>query len=89
MGISIASIRLVFKSILSIEPWQYDPECHNIPWRTEDEILITKEHPPTISFGLLESDGIANPHPLISRALRRVAETLKDAGHNVCSLPNG
>lgn len=81
MGPSISTLRFVFKSLLSTSPWLHDPEVNNMPWRVEqDEFANTNS---SISFGLLESDGIVTPHPPISRALRIVAAALHANKHRV------
>ena len=85
LGPSISSLRLVFKALLSSEPWLHDPEVLPIPYRADAEY-----HPETskdLSFGILTSDGVVNPHPPITRAVRMVAEALKAEGHKVALCP--
>ncbi len=81
---SVASLRLVFKSLLSQEPWLHDPLCNEIPWRQnqEDQILglISSSK---LAFGILKHDGAITPHPPVQRALDIVVETLKKLGHEV------
>ena len=80
LGPSIASLRLMFKALLSAKPWLYDPEVLPMPWRSEMEHLAGK--PPNLSFAVFPSDGVVTPHPPITRAISIVAEALKAAGYD-------
>ena len=83
---SVASLRLLLKSLLAQQPWLHDPFCNEIPWRQhhEDEItnLIRSSR---LAFGILKHDGAVTPHPPVQRALDMVVETLKKLGHEVNS----
>ena len=83
---SVASLRLLVKSLLSQEPWLHDPLCNEIPWRQDQEKqaldLISSSK---LAFGILKHDGTITPHPPVQRALDMVVETLKKLGHEVCS----
>lgn len=81
LGPSIASLRLMFKALLSAEPWLYDPEVLPMPWRSETEHLTGK--PPNLSFAVFPSDGVVTPHPPITRAVSIVAKALKAAGYDI------
>ena len=86
MGPSIGSLRLMFQSLMSSEPWLHDPDVFPVPWRKNLEYDTSKRtESVTLSFGLMENDGIVSPHPPIQRALRTVAETLTRAGHKILS----
>ncbi|CAF9916688.1 Acetamidase [Imshaugia aleurites] len=81
---SVASLRLLVKSLLSQEPWLHDPLCNEIPWRQDQEKqaldLISSSK---LAFGILKHDGAITPHPPVQRALDMVVETLKKLGHEV------
>ncbi len=84
IGPLIPNLRLVFKSLLSTEPWLLDPDCLAVPYREEKEISIAS--PPTLAFGYFESDRVVTPHPPIIRALRIASKALQSAGHKVLYL---
>lgn len=81
---SVASLRLLVKSLLTQQPWLHDPLCNEIPWRQdhEDQIadLISSSK---LAFGILKHDGTITPHPPVRRAVDVVVETLKKLGHEV------
>jgi len=81
---SIASLKLVMKSLLSQQPWLHDPLCHEMPWRDEPEKqvrdLISTSR---LAFGIIKHDGIVAPHPPVQRALDIVAKALQKLGHKV------
>ncbi|KAI9696521.1 MAG: hypothetical protein M1820_008149 [Bogoriella megaspora] len=79
MGASIASLQILFRSLLAVEPWLRDPECINLPWRKEMEAVPGKP----LSFGFMQHDGTVLPHPPILRALRIVSEALEGGGHEL------
>lgn len=67
---SVASLKLVIRSLLSQQPWLHDPLCHEIPWRDnhEKEIQDLISHSKLV-FGVIKHDGIVTPHPPVRRAL--------------------
>lgn len=75
---SIATLRLVVKSLLSREPWLHDPLVHDIPWREDREKV-----PSPLSFAVLRHDGAATPHPPVRRAIETVVQALEKQGHKV------
>ncbi|PVH73421.1 amidase [Cadophora sp. DSE1049] len=76
MGHSVSTLRLVFKALLSTEPWLYDPYVLQVPFR---DYLV--EETSNLSFGFLKDDAIVTPHPPISRALDIVEKAMLAAGH--------
>ncbi|QPC71343.1 hypothetical protein HYE68_002095 [Fusarium pseudograminearum] len=92
MGTSIDALEIVFKSVLSTEPWLRDPAVLPIPFRKEvmDSYLSradskgnAKSGERPLKMGVLWSDGMVGPHPPVLRGLQVVAEALKKAGHKV------
>ncbi|KAI4190375.1 MAG: hypothetical protein L6R41_000827 [Letrouitia leprolyta] len=77
---SIATLRLVVKSLLSRNPWLHDPLVHEIPWR-EDQLKISQDSP--LSFGIFHHDGVVSLHPPVRRAVETVAKILEKQGHKV------
>ncbi|KAL8294734.1 hypothetical protein RB600_000608 [Gaeumannomyces tritici] len=81
MAPSLATVRLVFKSLVDSEAWTQDPYVLPIPYRSEKEYKHEDGYKPT--FGIMLNDGIVNPHPPIARALRTVKAALEEAGYEV------
>ena len=88
---SAASLRLMFKSLLSQQPWLHDPLVHEIPWRDEleqqviDLVASTQSGTDKLAFGVLKHDGVVTPHPPVRRAMDIVVKTLEKLGHKVCT----
>jgi amidase len=72
---SVATLRLVLKSVVSTEPWLRDPYALPIPWKADEERRV--QEAPSLSLGYMGHDGIVTPHPPISRALRMVKKALE------------
>ncbi|KAK4189443.1 amidase signature domain-containing protein [Podospora australis] len=77
MGPSVATLRLVFQSLLSTKPWLSDPYTLPIPWTGTSKNEISNP-----VFALMPHDGIVSPHPPISRALKIVEAALRNIGIN-------
>lgn len=92
MGPSIATARLVLKSLLSTEPWLHDPYVVPLPWRDTEEYRpdggipseADRQNRPT--FGFMEDDGVVTPHPPVQRALQAVKSALGKLGYNVRTI---
>ena len=86
---SAASLRLIFKALLSQQPWLHDPLVHEIPWRDEQEqqvidlIASAKSGATKLAFGIMKHDGMVTPHPPVQRAMDIVVKTLEKLGHKV------
>lgn len=83
MGNSLATLQLVFRSLLSTEPWLHDPFTLPIPWREEKVYSPAKEPGYTPEFGFMENDRVVAPHPPVKRALEIVRKALEESGHRV------
>ena len=84
---SVEALRLMFKSILSQQPWLHDPLVAEIPWRDEQEQavldLINSGVGGQLAFGVLRHDGEITPQPPVSRAIEIVVKTIEKLGHKV------
>ncbi|SPQ27180.1 4d5488d3-8290-446a-b4cc-13cd47e22ab9 [Thermothielavioides terrestris] len=83
MGRSVAVLKLVFKSLLSTEPWLRDPNTLPTPWRMEKEYDAERESGYKPAFGFMPHDGVVTPHPPISRALGIVKKALENSGYQL------
>lgn len=85
---SVASLRLMVKSLLSQQPWLHDPLCNELPWRQDQETqILDLISSSKLAFGILKHDGAVTPHPPVQRALDMVVDTLRKLGHEV--IPTG
>lgn len=81
---SVASLKLLVRSLLSQQPWLHDPLCHEIPWRDDQEEQVRESISTSkIAFGIMKHDGIVAPHPPVQRAMNIVIKTLGHLGHKV------
>ncbi len=84
---SVASLRLMIKSLLSQQPWLHDPLVHEIPWRDEQEQqvldLVRSSGGGQLAFGVLKHDGVVTPYPPVQRAVEIVVKTIEKLGHKV------
>lgn len=83
------SLTLLFKAVISQQPWLYDPLALELPWR-EDVVQETRSlieqamnGSPSLAFGIMHYDGVARLHPPIARGLKIVEQTLTRLGHKV------
>ncbi|KAL5339402.1 amidase signature domain-containing protein [Aspergillus crustosus] len=83
------SLQLLFKAVLSQEPWLHDPLALEVPWRSEIEqetralVELSAKDPSKLTFAIFKHDGVVLPHPPIARAVDVVEQTLKRLGHKV------
>ena len=84
---SVASLRLVMKSLLSQQPWLHDPLVVEMPWRDsqEKEVLEIISSKGKLTFAVLKHDGIITPHPPVQRAIDMTVAALEKQGHKVSS----
>ena len=89
LATTAGAVTLMVKSILSQEPWSYDPLVHDMPWRDDQEQAIvdmikssTSGHG-KLAFGVLKHDGFITPQPPVARAIQIVADALSKQGHKL------
>ena len=89
---SVASLRLLVKSLLAQQPWLHDPLVTEIPWRDDQEKQIqdlihgSQGSKPKLAFGFMKHDGAVTPHPPVQRAMDMAVMTLERLGHKACLL---
>ncbi|KAH8601218.1 amidase signature domain-containing protein [Bisporella sp. PMI_857] len=85
LATSVGALRLVTKSVLSQQPWLYDPLVNELPWRDEQEqaiLNIAKSGKGgQLAFGIMRSDGNIYPQPPVRRAMEIVVKTIEKLGH--------
>ncbi|KAH7205445.1 amidase signature domain-containing protein [Fusarium redolens] len=89
MAASVSGLGLVTKALLKEEPWLYDPNVLELPWRASQYDAMAKIIADAnvghgrLAFGIIEHDGVVAPHPPVKRALRIVVNTLEKLGHQI------
>ncbi|KAI0042814.1 amidase signature enzyme [Auriscalpium vulgare] len=76
---TLEDLETFWRAVISMKPWDYDPSCAPIPWRSI-------ELPQVLKIGVLWDDGVVQPSPACRRALEQVVSLLKAEGHNVISI---
>lgn len=77
LALSLEDIELFCVAALKNNPWKYEPALLDIPWKGEVDI------PKKLKIGVMWSDGVVQPHPPITRALKQVIGELQNQGHTV------
>lgn len=80
MASTLDTIHLTMKSLVHLKPWEYDARCTPIPWNEE---AYQEACSKPLVFGVLFDDGVARPHPPVTRVLQHAVDTLRSAGHEV------
>lgn len=83
---NLASLVAVTKSVLDASPWDLDPKCCPVPWRSE---LFDSVQSRPLVIAVMRDDGVVRLHPPVARVLEEVASKLKDAGHEVVAWSPG
>lgn len=89
MATTAGSLKLIFKSILSQQPWLHDPLALEIPWRdtveqeTLDLIKNSTANPGQLAFGVMKHNSMLQPHPPVARGMQIVTQVLQKLGHKV------
>ncbi|KAF4973999.1 hypothetical protein FZEAL_9067 [Fusarium zealandicum] len=81
MASSLSSIETYMQALPQARPWELDNLVVPMPWRTE-ECTISPPHR-KLKIGFIIDDGVVKPQPPIERAINKVIEALKSAGHEV------
>lgn len=80
------AVRLGVQSLLSQNPWLYDPGVVELPWRSEVEQSVwdmIKNAKSQLTFAVMKSDSNVTPQPPVARAISIVAAAVEKAGHQV------
>lgn len=86
MSRNIESIINVAKAVIDAEPWNHDPKCCPVPWRSE---LFEQVQSRPLVIAVMPDDGVVKTHPPVARVLDAVVTKLRDAGHDMVSWNPG
>lgn len=76
----IGSLIAVTKAVIEKSPWDQDPKCCPVPWRSG---LFLEARTRPLVIAVMRDDGVVRPHPSVSRVLEEVAAKLEQAGHEL------
>ncbi|KAH9427182.1 hypothetical protein MCOR02_012423 [Pyricularia oryzae] len=74
------ALDLFMRVALAAKPWRIDPSVVEMPWRPYDEFAKGKRR---LKVAVQWWDGVVQPHPPMTRALREVAGACRRAGIEV------
>lgn len=86
MSRCINSLVDVTKAVIDATPWDLDPKCSPIPWRSD---LFDEAQSRPLRIALMTDDGVVRTHPPVTRVLEEVAGKLKRAGHDIVAWSPG
>lgn len=82
LATSLGALKLMFRSVLSQQPWLHDPAVVDLPWREELCTPLPADGS-KLTFGLMPNDKLVNPQPAVRRAFETVKKLIIDMGHDV------
>jgi Asp-tRNA(Asn)/Glu-tRNA(Gln) amidotransferase A subunit family amidase len=80
MARNMNSLTAVTKAVIDARPWEQDPKCCPVPWRSE---AFEEARSTPLVVAIMRDDGVVKCHPPIARVLDEVAMKLEEAGHDV------
>jgi amidase len=83
---NIDSLVAVTKSVIDASPWEQDPKCCPIPWRSS---MFEEACSRPLVIAVMRDDEVVRPHPPIARVLEEVAKKLELAGHEIVAWTPG
>jgi amidase len=82
MSRNIESLIATTKAVIDAAPWNQDPKCCPVQWRSE---MFEEARTRPLVIAVMRDDGVVRPHPPITRVLDEVAKKLELAGHEIVS----
>ncbi|KAL6703058.1 hypothetical protein ACN47E_010265 [Coniothyrium glycines] len=82
----ISSLVAVTKAVIERTPWDHDPKCCPVPWRSG---LFIEARTRPLVIAVMRDDGVVRPHPPVARVLEELATQLEQAGHEIVSWEPG
>ncbi|CAG8978766.1 hypothetical protein HYALB_00012498 [Hymenoscyphus albidus] len=76
----VKDLRLFQEVVLASEPWNIEPSLVRMPWNPEGKDM---QLPKKLKIGIIWDDGVVQPHPPITRALKTTVDALKSSGHEI------
>jgi amidase len=86
MSRNIESLIATTKAVIDAAPWDLDPKCCPVPWRSA---MFEDARTRPLVIAVMRDDEVVRPHPPITRVLDEVARKLELAGHEIISWTPG
>ncbi|KAJ4986030.1 amidase [Stagonosporopsis vannaccii] len=80
MSQCIDSLVAATKAVVDAAPWDHDPKCSPVPWRSE---MFEDAQSRPLRIAVMRDDGVVRPHPPVARVLEEAAGKLQQAGHEI------
>lgn len=80
------SLTAVTKAVIDASPWEQDPKCCPVSWRSE---AFEDAGSRPLVIAIMRDDGVVKCHPPITRVLNEVAMKLEEAGHEMITWNPG
>ncbi|KAJ9214933.1 hypothetical protein DTO166G4_3525 [Paecilomyces variotii] len=77
MSTSRAGLRLLMKTALAAKPWLKETSLFPFPWR-DQESYLQSDSGKKLKVAVIWDDGVVRPHPPVTRALKELADKLKN-----------
>ncbi|POS70545.1 amidase [Diaporthe helianthi] len=72
------------RTIIGMKPWTYDCSVHPLEWRSHIEKQFLGKS--SLRVGILRTDGVVDPSPACSRALKIAEQALAREGHEIVEI---
>ncbi|KAH8732676.1 amidase signature domain-containing protein [Phaeosphaeriaceae sp. PMI808] len=82
----IDSLIATTKAVIDSTPWNHDPKCCPVPWRSD---MFDEANSQPLVIAVMRDDGVVRPHASVIRVLEEVAAKLELAGHETVSWTPG
>ncbi|KAL3447774.1 amidase signature domain-containing protein [Aspergillus insuetus] len=82
---SVDGLEVYTRTVLSLEPWEWDFSSACIPWR-EEEYALGQGRVRRLCFGFMPHDCVVVPNPPILRGMQELRSALLRAGHQVIDI---
>ena len=77
---NMESLVTVTKAVIDANPWDQDPKCCPVPWRSA---VYQDALSRPLVIAVMRDDGVVRCHPPVLRVLDQVASKLQKAGHEI------
>lgn len=77
LSTSLDGVKMFMKTLIAAKPWLTESSSLPFPWDDTTNHLTTRGSTTKLKIAVMWDDGIVKPHPPIIRAMREIAEKLK------------
>ena len=84
MARTLKDLQYFSKSLIQMEPWNYDCSVHPLAWR--EDIAEEFRNKKSLRIGIMRTDSVVDPSPACRRALEMAETALREAGHEIVEI---